>query len=86
MINGETLKMSHVQHELADEFPEFKQKIHDLKLADAHFSRLFDEYHDLNRELHRIEAAGVNVSDEEFENLKLVRVRLKDELYEILKG
>ncbi len=77
--------MSHVAHELAEEFPEFKQKIHDLKIGNAHFARLFDEYHDLNREVHRIEAAGVNVSDEEFESLKLVRLRLKDELYEMLK-
>ncbi|MFN3868444.1 MAG: YdcH family protein [Hyphomicrobiaceae bacterium] len=78
--------MSHVPHELADEFPELKQRIHDLKISDAHFARLFDEYHALNREVHRVEAAGVNTSDEEYENLKRVRLRLKDELYEMLKG
>ena len=78
--------MSHVPHELADEFPELKQRIHDLKVSDAHFARLFDEYHSLNREVHRVEAAGINTSDEEYENLKLVRLRLKDELYEMLKG
>jgi len=78
--------MSHVPHELAEEFPEYKERIHELKMSHAHFSRLSDEYHELNREIHRIEAAGVNVSDEEFENLKLVRVRLKDEIYEMLRG
>ena len=78
--------MSHVPHELAEEFPELKQRIHDLKMSDAHFARLFDEYHELNREVHRVEAAGVNTSDEEYENLKLVRLRLKDELYAMLKG
>ncbi|MCB1519237.1 MAG: DUF465 domain-containing protein [Hyphomicrobiaceae bacterium] len=76
--------MSHVPHELAEEFPEHKAKIHDLKLANGHFSRLFNEYHELNREIHRIEAAGVNVADEDFENLKLVRLRLKDEIYAML--
>ncbi len=76
--------MSHVPHEIAEEFPEYKERIHALKINDAHFARLFDEYHELNREIHRIEAAGVNVSDTEFERLKLVRVRLKDEIYESL--
>lgn len=77
--------MSHVPHEIPDEFPEFKDKIHELKLSNGHFARLFDEYHELNREIHRIEAAGINTSDEEFENLKLVRVRLKDEIYQMLQ-
>lgn len=76
--------MTHVPHEIAEEFPEYKDKIHDLKLGDGHFARLFDEYHELNREIHRIEAAGINVSDQEYENLKLVRIRLKDEIYQML--
>lgn len=76
--------MTHVPHEIPDEFPEYKNKIHDLKINNGHFSRLFDEYHELNREIHRIEAAGINTSDEEFESLKLVRLRLKDEIYEML--
>ncbi|MGD9667672.1 MAG: YdcH family protein [Hyphomicrobiaceae bacterium] len=76
--------MSHVEHEIPDDFPEYKDKIHDLKMSNGHFARLFDEYHELNREIHRIEAAGINTSDEEFENLKLVRLRLKDEIYEML--
>jgi uncharacterized protein YdcH (DUF465 family) len=76
--------MSHVPHEIPEEFPEYKDKIHELKLSNGHFARLFDEYHELNREIHRIEAAGINTSDEEFENLKLVRVRLKDEIYQML--
>lgn len=78
--------MSHVAHELADDFPEFKQRIHDLKTTDPHFARLFDEYHNVNREVHRIEAAGINVADEEFEALKHKRLQLKDELYRMLSS
>ncbi|MCB1503705.1 MAG: DUF465 domain-containing protein [Hyphomicrobiaceae bacterium] len=76
--------MSHVPHEIPEEFPEYKDKIHDKKMNDAHFARLFDEYHELNREVHRIEAAGINTSDDEFENLKLARLRLKDQIYHML--
>jgi uncharacterized protein YdcH (DUF465 family) len=76
--------MSHVPHELAEEFPEHKARIHDLKIGNGHFARLFDEYHVLNREIHRIEAAGVNVDDAAIEILKKKRLGLKDELFAML--
>ncbi len=76
--------MSHVPHELAEEFPELKDKIHELKVSDAHFQRLFEAYHDVNREVHRAEAMGGNISDEHMEELKKKRLALKDELYEML--
>lgn len=78
--------MSHTPHELTEEFPEYRERIHDLKMSDAHFKRLFDEYHEVNREVHRVEASGVNVTDDHFEDLKKKRLALKDELFEILKA
>ena len=41
--------MSHVPHELPEEFPDKVAIMHDLKFNDAHFQRLSDEYHKLNR-------------------------------------
>lgn len=78
--------MSHTPHELSEEFPEYKDRIHDLKVSDAHFRRLFDEYHTVNREVHRVEAAGVNVADETYEDLKKKRLALKDEIFSMLRG
>lgn len=78
--------MSHVPHELADDLPEHKERIHALKSADARFARLFDDYHDVNREIHRAEAAGVNITDEHHEALKRKRLQLKDELVTMLQG
>ncbi|MCH9806892.1 MAG: DUF465 domain-containing protein [Alphaproteobacteria bacterium] len=78
--------MSHVPHELAEEFPELKDKIHDLKMSNAHFARLADEYHKINREVHRVEAAGINVGDDTFEDLKKQRLALKDEIFGMLNG
>ena len=78
--------MSHVPHELAEEFPEYKERIHELKMADGHFLRLFDDYHAVNREIHRAEAAGLNITDEHYEELKRKRMVLKDEIYAMLKG
>lgn len=76
--------MSHVPHELAAEFPDLKDRIHTLKTSNNHFQRLFDDYHDVNREIHRAEAAGLNISDEHYEELKKQRMHLKDELYALL--
>ena len=56
--------MSHVPHEPAADFPELTDRIHALKTTDAHFQRLFDDYHRVNREVHRAEAAGLKAGDE----------------------
>ncbi len=78
--------MSHVSHQLVEEFPQYKDKIHALKTSDNHFLRFFDEYHEVNREIHRVEASGINISDEHFEDLKKKRLSLKDELLKILES
>jgi len=76
--------MSHVPHELAEEFPAQKAKIHELKLSNRHFAQLADKYHDLNREIHRAEVGVEAMSDESLETLKKKRLQLKDELSSLL--
>ncbi|MDH3661674.1 MAG: DUF465 domain-containing protein [Alphaproteobacteria bacterium] len=78
--------MSHVLHELAEELPEHKDRLHELKTTDAHFARLFDAYHDVNREIHHAEAAGLNITDEHHEELKRKRLQLKDGLCRMLQN
>lgn len=73
-------------HELAYEFPEWKEKIHDLKLTNHHFKKLFEEYEKLNWEILRIERNEVGASDAYLEDLKKKRLVVKDELYNILKN
>ncbi len=76
--------MTHTPHELAEDFPEHVEKIHQLKMADAHFSRLAEEYHAVNREVHRIETEVEAASHEREEELRKTRMRLKDEIAAIL--
>ncbi len=76
--------MSHVPHELHEEFPNAVSKIHDLKVKDAHFSRLADQYHELNREIHRIETRVEPAADIVLETLKKKRLSLKDSIAAIL--
>lgn len=76
--------MSAIHHDLVHELPEFREKIHQLKLEDNHFSKLFDEYHKVNSDVLRLEAEDIPVTDAAFETLKKQRLHLKDKLYNIL--
>lgn len=73
-------------HDLHSEFPEFRELIHDLKLSDAHFSRLFDLYHDTNRHVQRVELDVELATDAELDVLKKQRLKLKDELHRMLQA
>ena len=72
------------EHPLISEFPELRDKIHDLKVSDHHFAKLFAEYHDVDHELHRIEQEIETPSDAYTEELKKKRLHLKDQLYALL--
>ena len=72
--------MSHVPHELADEFPDHADRLHELKISNTHFARIAEEYHALNREIHRIEAGVEPATDERTTNLRKQRLEMKDEI------
>jgi len=78
--------MSNTPHELAEDFPASGARLHELKTSDPHFLRLFNDYHDVNRQIHRIETR-VEPASEEFETgLRHLRLRLKDRIYAALKS
>jgi len=74
------------KHDLLHELPEHKERIHDLKLSNKHFSRLFDQYHKIDHEVGRIAQGVETPSDEYTENLKKQRLSLKDELLAMIKA
>ena len=78
--------MTHTPHELAADFPEFAERITELKETDAHFAKLAAAYHDVNREVHRAETDVEPTSDEHVAELRKKRMALKDELYGMLKA
>ena len=78
--------MSHVPHELHAAFPEYADKISELKQADAHFARLADEYHEINRTVHRAETNVEPVSDVYETELRKKRALLRDQIYSYLTG
>lgn len=73
-------------HHLATEFPEHKDRIHELKVSNnAHFMKLYGEYNDIDNEIYRIEEGIENTSDDYLEEKKKKRLALKDELLAIIK-
>jgi len=78
--------MSHTPHELHEEFPEFDARITELKQSDAHFARLAEEYHEINRRVHRAETLVEPMEEQAEHGLRRERARLKDEIYHMLKG
>lgn len=76
--------MSNTPHELHEEFPAEAEKIHALKVSNTHFARLADEYHEINRQVHRAET-GVEPVDQFVEvEMRKKRAALKDEIYRML--
>jgi uncharacterized protein len=76
--------MANTPHELAEEFPQHLDRMHELKLSDAHFARLFEEYHEVNRAVHRAETRVDVLSDDHEAELRRKRLRLKDEIARML--
>lgn len=72
------------KHDLAHEFPEYKERIRDLKMQDEHFARLFDQYHELDDHVRHIEEGIENTDDMYLEELKKKRLNCKDQLYAML--
>jgi len=77
--------MSLEKHDLVHELPEYREQIHTLKMTDAHFARLFEQYHEVDHEVHRIETGVETPTDEYLEGRKKVRLNLKDKLLAMLK-
>ncbi|MDD2723774.1 MAG: YdcH family protein [Methylovulum sp.] len=74
------------KHDLIHEFPEFNDRIHDLKINNAHFAKLLTEHDELNDAIHRAEIEVDVVADDYLETLKKQRLALKDELFQILRS
>lgn len=78
--------MSHTPHELSEEFPEYADKMSALKTENAHFAKLAEEYHELNRAVHRAETNVEPVGQFAEEELRKKRAALKDQIYRMLSA
>ena len=72
-------------HSLIKELPEFRQIIHELKVSDPEFRALFDEYHELDRRIYRIEQDTEPVAEDYATQLKRRRLYLGDRMRQMIR-
>ena len=70
-----------LHHPFVTEFPGHRETIRSLKLADGKFRAMFEEYHLLDDEICRIEEDVEFATDQQIDELKFKRAKLKDALY-----
>jgi uncharacterized protein YdcH (DUF465 family) len=73
------------KHDLIHELPEHRERIHELKTSDENFRKIFDEYHELDHQIIRMEEGIETPSDDVLEELKKQRLFLKDQLFAMIK-
>ena len=74
-----------LHHPIFREFPEHREVIRRLKGSDDHFRKMFDEYHRLDDAVYRIEEEIDFATDQEIEELKMRRAKLKDYIYHLVR-
>ena len=78
--------MSHTPHELHEEFPDQIDALATLKEDNAHFANLCDEYHILNRAIHRAETDVEPTDDLHMGQMRKARMALKDSISGMLNA
>ncbi len=71
-------------HDLYHEFPEHQETIRKLTLANDDFVKMMRDYDDVDHKIQRIDQRVEAASELYEEELKKLRVSLKDKLYKML--
>ncbi|MCO6557630.1 MAG: YdcH family protein [Gilliamella sp.] len=66
-------------------FPEYRELISKLKNTDLRFQKLFDQHNELDQKIKNIESGIIVNTAETIEALKKQKLKIKDEIHEILK-
>ena len=73
-------------HPLIEEFQQYKDQIHTLKMNNAHFRRLTHEYEGIDKSIVRAEQGIETVNDEYLSEIKKERLHLKDLIFQMLSN
>lgn len=66
-------------------FPEYRNLISKLRQEDNRFAKVFEEHNAIDHEILRLEKDPITSGLEEIELLKRKKLKLKDELYSMLR-
>lgn len=66
-------------------FPEFRELIHQLREENPRFAHLFERHEELDQKIYQLALSPVNQINIDIETLKRQKLKLKDEIYRLLK-
>ena len=75
-----------MHHPLIEEFNEYKEQLHTLKMSNTHFRRLAHEYEGIDKSISRAEQGIETVNDEYLSEIKKERLHLKDLIFQMLRS
>lgn len=73
-------------HDVYSEFPDMRDAIDALKLDGGYIGSLFGRYNRLTGKVEDLEEHDMPVADFTLEDMKKARVKLKDEIYHLLRA
>lgn len=73
-------------HDIYTEFPDMRDAIDALKAGDGYFSAMVARYNRLTGKVENLEEHDMPVADFTMEDLKKARVKLKDDIYQLLRA
>lgn len=73
-------------HDLYTEFPDMRDAIDALKAEGGYFGGLFARYNRLTGKVEDLEEHDMPVADFTLEDMKKARVKLKDEIFQLLRA
>lgn len=65
-------------------FPEFREIIQNLREDNPHFAKIFEDHEILDKKINHLEQTPVNLINDSIESLKRQKLKLKDEMYQLL--
>ncbi|MCS5563606.1 YdcH family protein [Marinobacter sp.] len=71
-------------HQLHQEFPQYRDLIDELRNTNPKFGDKFNQYAELDQEIEGLELRDAPIGDDKLHRLKQKRVQLKDEIYQTL--
>ena len=66
-------------------FPEYRERIQQLREENPHFAQMFEQHCELDQSIRQLELDPLNHLHEDIEALKRKKLKLKDEMYRLLK-
>lgn len=66
-------------------FPEYRERIQQLREENPHFAQMFEQHCELDQSITQLELDPLNHLHEDIEALKRKKLKLKDEMYRLLK-